>query len=351
VELAAAEAAEYDPAFSPDNVKTAAAKLFKDIQVAWDAGDREWLRRLVAPQLLREWERRLDDFARRGWHNRVRLLGEPNVEYVGLTRRDERDQDRVVVRIEARLRDFVEDPYGHRIRRADRLGDTVKIREFWTLVRDDGGRWMLGSIEQGAEGRHALGDQIVGTPWSDAQSMRDEALLEGAAAEALPAGVKPAEVARLEFDGDARAAALDLSLADGRFAPDVLEVATRRAVAAWAEAIDGGADKLSAVADPTAIEALLHPGDPSHRTRLVVRGPHVKEIRVAGLDPASTPPTMTVDVDVDGCRYVEDRDTAAVLAGSRTRTCEFSERWTFALDGDEAQPWRIAAVRAPTPSP
>lgn len=347
VQLAAAEAAEDDPAFDPDNVKPAAAKLFKDIQVAWDAGDREWLRRLVAPQLMHEWERRLDDFAHRGWHNRVRLLGEPNVEYVGLTHRDERDRDRVVVRIEARLRDFVEDPYGNRIRRIDRLGETVRIREFWTLVRDGGGRWMLGSVEQAAEGQHALHDEIVATPWSDEQSMRDAALIEGAVAEAVPAGVKPAEVAKLEFDGDARAAALDLSVADGRFAPDVLEVAARRAVAAWAEAIDGGADQLSAIAHPAAIQELLHPGDPSRRTRLVVRGPHVREIRVAGLDAAATPPTMTVEVDVEGCRYRQDRDTAAVLAGSRTRRSEFTERWTFALDGDEAQPWRVSA-RAPT---
>ena len=348
VELAAAEAAEYDPAFSPDNVKPAAAKLFRDIQVAWDAGDREWLQRLVAPQLLHEWERRLDDFARRGWHNRVQLLGDPTVEYVGLTHHGNHEDDRVVVRVEARLRDVVEDPYGNRIRRTDRVGETVRIREFWTLVRGASGRWMLGSIEQGAEGRHALHDEIVATPWSDEQSMRDEALVEGAVAEALPAGVKPAEVAKLEFDGDARAAALDLSLADGRFAPEVLEVTARRAVTAWAEAIDGGGDKLGAIADAAPVQELLHPADPSHRTRLVVRGPHVKELRVAGLDPAAAPPTMTVEVDVEGCRYLEDRDTAAVLAGSRTRRSEFTERWTFALDGDEAQPWRIAAVRAPS---
>lgn len=348
VELAAAEAAEDDPAFAPDNVKSAAMKLFTDIQVAWDAGDREWLRRLVAPQLLHEWERRLDDFARRGWHNRVQVLGEPAVEYVGLTHHENHDGDRVVVRVEARLRDFVEDPYGNRIRRGDRLGETVRIREFWTLVRGAGGRWILGSIEQGAEGQHALGEQIVATPWSDEQSMRDEALVEGAVAEALPAGVKPAEVAKLEFDGDAHAAALDLCLADGRFAPDVLEVAARRAAAAWAEAIDGGKGKLSAIADPAAVQALLHPGDPSRRTRLVVRGPHVKAIRVAGLDPASEPATMTVEVDVEGCRYLEDRDTAAVLAGSRTRVSDFTERWTFALDGDEAQPWRVAAVGVPS---
>ncbi|HEY2652906.1 MAG TPA: TIM44-like domain-containing protein [Solirubrobacteraceae bacterium] len=347
VEAAAAEAAEDDPAFATDNVKPAAAKLFKDIQVAWDAGDREWLRRLVAPQLLREWELRLDDFARRGWHNRVQCLGEPAVEYVGLTHHGERDSDRVVVRIEARLRDFVEDPYGNRIRRADRLGETTRIREFWTLVRGAGGKWMLGSIEQGAEGQHALSEQIVATPWSDEQGMRDEALVEGAVAEALPEDVKPAEVAKLDFDGDAHAAANDLSLADGRFAPDVLEVAARRAVGAWAQAIDGGKAKLDGIAIPEVIPELLHPGDPAARTRVVIRGPQVKRLTVVGLDPEAEPPTMTVDVDVEARRYVEDRDTAAVVSGSRTRTAKFTQRWTFALNGDDQEPWRIVAVGAP----
>src|SRR5881227_2140120 len=67
VELAAAEAAEEDPAFAPDSVKPAAAELFTRIQHAWDAGDRAALKRLVAPDLEAEWERRLDDFERRGW--------------------------------------------------------------------------------------------------------------------------------------------------------------------------------------------------------------------------------------------------------------------------------------------
>jgi predicted lipid-binding transport protein (Tim44 family) len=178
--------------------------------------------------------------------------------------------------------------------------------------------------------------------------MRDQALVEGAVAEAVPAGTSVAEVAKLEFDGDARAAALDLSLADGRFAPDVLEVAARRAVVAWAQAVDGGAQQLEEIADPRAIEELLHPeGD---KTRLVVRGPRVRQIRVSGLDPAAEPPTMTIDVEVEGRRYLEDRDTAAVISGSRDRAITFTERWTFALDGDAEQPWRIAAVTAPLTS-
>ena len=346
VELAAAEAAEDDAGFAPERVRSEACGLFMDIQAAWDAGDRVRLRRLVAPELLAEWERRLDDFARKGWRNRVQPLGEPSVEYVGLSNRGDDRADRVVVRIDARLRDYVEDAYGQRVGRVDTAGEISHVREFWTLAKRDGA-WILQSIEQGAEGSHQLTGRIVATPWADEQALRDEALVEGAVQDAVPQGTKVAEVADLDFEGDARAAALDLSVADGRFAPDVLEVAARRAVAAWVDAVDGDDGPLLAVADPTAARELLHPGDPTGSTRLVVRGLEVRRISIVSLDAASEPATMTIDVELAGRRYLEDRDTAAVVAGSQTRETTFTERWTLALNGPAEQPWRIAAVGTP----
>jgi predicted lipid-binding transport protein (Tim44 family) len=337
VELAAAEAADDDPAFAPETVRADAVTLFGDIQTAWDRGDRARLQQLVAPGLMAEWQRRLDDFGSRGWRNRVQVIGTPKVEYVSLK------HPRVVVRVEAKLRDYVEDQYGNHLKRAGRLGEVVRLREYWTLQRRDD-HWILESIEQGGEGAHALDDQIVATPWGDEQALHDEALVEGAVADAAP---NVAEIADLHFDGDARAQALDLSLADGRFAPDVLEVAARRAVDAWARAVDGDDEALYAVARGHAIRDLLHPGDPSGRTRLVVRGLHVKQIGIVALDPAAQPPTLTIDVELSGRRYIEDRATTAVLAGSRDRGVTFKERWTLALDGDATQPWRIAAVGTP----
>lgn len=350
VELAAAEASEDDAAFAPDQVRSQAMRLFLDIQSAWDDGDRPRLRELVAPELLAEWERRLDDFDRKGWRNRVQPLGEPTVEYVGLTNRGEDREDRVVVRVEARLRDYVEDSYGQRVGRVDASGDTSRVREFWTLAKRDG-QWILQSIEQGGEGAHRLSEGIVATPWADEQAMRDEALVQGAVQDAVPEGTNVAEIADLDFKGDGRAAALDLSVADGRFAPDVLEVAARRAVTAWAEAVDGDDGPLLAVSHPDAAQELLHPGDPGGHTRLVVRGLEVRRITIVSLDAASDPPTMTIDVEVAGRRYLEDRDTAAVVAGSQSRAVTFTERWTLALDGPDDQPWRIAAVGAPAGRP
>lgn len=346
VELAAAEAAEDDPVFAPTNVRGQVATLFRRVQSAWDAGDRTRLSHSVAPDLLGEWERRLDDFQRRGWRNRVQLLGPPKVEYVSLRHRGGSVGDSVTCRVEAKLRDYVEDAHGNRIKRKGRFSETVLVREYWTLARR-GRRWVLQSIEQGAEGVHALEDDLVATPWGDERSMRDEALIEGALAEAVPDGTKLAEVADLNFSGSARAAAQDLSVVDGRFAPDVLEVAARRAVAAWADAVDGDDAALLALAGRDAAQQLLHPGDPSRRTRLVVRGPRVKQIRIAGLDAGAEPPTMTIDVEIAGRRYLEDRDTTAVVTGNKSRERTFSEHWTLALDGDGSNPWRIARVGSP----
>jgi predicted lipid-binding transport protein (Tim44 family) len=346
VELAAAEASEDDSAFAPDVVRPAATQLFQDIQAAWDAADRATLAKLVAPDLYQEWSRRLDDFDRKGWRNRVQVASTPSVDYVGLRNEADDRDDRVTVLIQARLRDHVVDSYGQRLGRTDALADTTMVREYWTLGKRDGS-WVLLSIEQGAEGEHALKDDIVATPWSDDRAMHDEALIEGAVADAVPASTNIAELADLDFTGDARAAANDLSLADGRFAPDILEVAARRAVQAWAEAVDGDDAKLDAVAHPAAALQLLHPGDPSQQTRVVVRGPQVRQIRIVALDAAATPPTMTIEVDLTGRRYLEDRDTAAVLSGSQNRAANFTEHWTLALDGDEKQPWRIASVGSP----
>jgi predicted lipid-binding transport protein (Tim44 family) len=316
------------------------------VQRAWDQQDTRNLREMVGADLYKEWSRRLQDFERRGWRNRVQLIGEPAIEYVGLTHTGDESTDHVVVKIDARLKDYVVDRFGRHLKRTGRLGETTRIREYWTLMRAHG-RWYVASIEQDKEGAHQMEDAIVASAWADESSMRDAALVEGAVADAVPDDVKIAEVADLQYEGDAHAAAMDLSLADGRFAPDVLEVAARRAIDAWAQAIDGDDRRLKAIASKDATADLLYAGDTSRTTRVVVRGPKVNRIRIVALDAAAEPPTMQVEVDLTGRRYIENRDTTAVLAGSRSKAASFTERWTFSLTDDDAQPWRITAAGAP----
>jgi predicted lipid-binding transport protein (Tim44 family) len=342
VELAAAEAAEDDERFAPQQVRRAAEQLFRDVQAAWDQRDEARLATMLGPELLVEWKRHLAGLERKGWHNRVEVLGDVRVDYVGLANREEASDDRVVVFVEATLRDYVENRRGRKILRKGDTDDTNQVSQYWTLGLRDG-RWILLSIERGAEGDHNLTDPIVATPWGDTARLHDEATIENAATD-LPAGFKTADLADLDFEGDARAAALDLSLADPRFTPDVLEAEVRRIVEAWAEAVDGEDTALARLASPPALEQLLYQGDGSGRTRLVVRGPRIKRITIAALDAMAEPATMTVEVELWGRRYVEDRDTASVLSGSKTEAAVFTERWTLALDGPEAQPWRIVAA-------
>ena len=128
VELAAAEAADEDPDFAPERVRADALALFLDIEKAWDSGDRFAMRSLVSPDLLVEWERRLDDFDNRGWHNHVEPLGEPVVDYVGLTRTGDAATDRVVVKIDARVKDYVSDRSGRHLKRTGSLSEITRIR-------------------------------------------------------------------------------------------------------------------------------------------------------------------------------------------------------------------------------
>lgn len=344
VSTASAEAAEDDPVFAAAVVKSAAATLYCDVQQAWSARDDDALARMLGPDLLVEWRRRLADFAAKGWANEVSVLRGPEVEYIGLVNREGVAEDRVTVTVSATLHSVVKTADGtilHRDEDTDKDGE-IEVCEYWTLARDGGGHgWRLVSIEQEEEGAHHLGAPIVVAPWSDDERIADASLVELATDDAPPPGVDTTELISVAFEGSAREAALDLSLADPRCAPDVLEVAARRAVAAWTEAVDGDDAALLALADPAAARALLYPGGAGGRERLVVRGPKLERLAIAALHAGREPLRMEVAATLYGPRYVEDRDTAAVLSGSKERAVRFTERWTFALDGDADAPWRL----------
>ena len=337
-----AEASQDDAWFEAGAVEQEAAALFRAVQESWHERDRARLRELVGDDLMVEWERRLDDFDKKGWHNIVEVKSGPEVQYVGLTNRENDEEDRVVVRLEAEVRDCVSVEGGAIMKKDGATTEVVSLAEYWTLARA-GDRWIVVSIEQDAEGAHHLDAPLVPSPWSDEQGLKDETALERAGADA-PQGFTTAELADVDYAGDARKQALDLSLVDERFAPHVLEAAARTAMAAWAEAVDGDDARLRALAGEEAVRALLYGGDQDARTRLVVRGPRLKALRIAALDADAEPATLTVEAEVTGRRYVEDRDTLELVSGSRDRETTFSERWTLRLDGTGENPWRIGVA-------
>jgi predicted lipid-binding transport protein (Tim44 family) len=119
----------------------------------------------------------------------------------------------------------------------------------------------------------------------------------------------------------------------------------RRATAAWADAVDGEDAALEHVASREAVDALLYGGDTLRRTRLVVRGPRIERVVIDRVDAHAQPARLSVTVAVRGRRYRENRDTAAVVDGSRERETTFDEQWEMALDGPDDAPWRVVGER------
>ena len=337
-------AAEDDPAFAADRVVEEAGRLFVEIQEAWDRDDRDALAQRVGDDLMAEWRLRLEDFASKGWRNHVAVRSSA-VEYVGLTNRPETEEDRCVVRVSAELEDVVIDRDGRRTTHTGNTTGETSLREYWTLGRRDG-RWILLSIEQDEEGEHQLDAPMEADPSEDAR-LTDRARVEAAVADALPAGVAPADL------DDEDAAPLqklrDLSLTDQRFDPDIVEAAVRRGVAAWADAVDGDDAAFAHVAQPRLLDELLYPPSPGRSLRMVVRAPVVRRVTVTGVDADATPATVTVHMELEGVRYVEDRNTLTLVAGSKDGPTRFDGTWTLALDGSPDVPWRISAVRDDPP--
>jgi len=345
IALKALAAAEDDPAFAPDTVGTEAKGLFLSIQQAWDRDDRDALETMVAPDLMTEWRLRLADFASKGWRNHVSVKS-CDVEYIGITNRAADEEDRVVVRVSAELEDYVIDGGGNRLNHDGNTGSESYLREYWTLGKSDG-HWIVLSIEQDEEGTHQLDAPVEVDPSEDAR-MTDQARVEAAVANPLPAGMTHAEVDD-EDAATALAKARDLSLVDERFDPDIIDATVRRGVAAWADAVDGDDAAFAHIARPDLLQELLYPPSPGRSLRLVVRAPVVLGTTLTNVDSDVTPPTATVHMQLQGIRYVEDRNTLDVVAGSQNRATRFDGTWTLALDGPDDAPWRIAAVHDDTP--
>ena len=345
VELASAEAAGDDAYFAADLVKAEAAALHRSIVAAWTGRDREALATLLGPDLLTEWVRRLDDFDRKGWHNVCELRSGPEVEYMGLVNREDDADDRVVVRVHGgaarrrrrRLRPRAQAQRGGRrdAPRSPSTGPSAAPASAGCCSRSS--RTARARTTSTRRSSRRRGRTRRGCTTSRSPSSRS------------PTPCPTPRSARSSTSttrATARVQAMDLSVVDGRFAPAVLEAAARRAVEAWAEAVDGADAALERAATPEAAHALLYPRGTN--SRLVVRGPRLAGAADRGARrPRRSRRRWSVEAELRGRRYLEDRDTAAVLEGSKERETAFTERWTLALaDDDPATPWRIVATAA-----
>jgi predicted lipid-binding transport protein (Tim44 family) len=342
VRLAAAEAAQDDAVFDPETVVAEARDLFLAVQEAWDTRDRAAMAHLLGPDLLEEWRRRLDDFDGKGWHSRVVVKGTPAVRLVGLVNRAAEEDDRIVLFVACAIHAWVRTASGEKRYRSGNDGPALTLQQYWTLGRAED-EWILLSIEEEAEGHHHLHGELIAVPSAD-PALAGQSRTELAVADAAGPAAEVARLTSTTFSRDAHAAALDLSLVDDRFSPDVLTVAVEGVVAAWTEAVDGDDAALERRASEQAVGALLYGDDATRTVRTVVRGLQVQTVTIETLDGRSTPPTMSVVVAYRGAWYREDRDTQAVRGGSRERVASRQERWTLALTDDREVPWVLVGA-------
>ncbi len=141
VELAAVDAAKGDELLAPRGVRAAAESLFRLVQLARGERDSGRLASLMGRELLEEWERRL---AGAPPGERVEVVGDVEVEYVGFTAARADEGPRAVVLIEAEL--LID-------------GEPQALCEFWTLGLR-GGLWTVLAIEGHRDGSHQLREPI-----------------------------------------------------------------------------------------------------------------------------------------------------------------------------------------------
>lgn len=158
-ELAAVEAAEDDDRLSPERIRTTAEALFRLVQLASDAHDRKRLATLLGPELLLESERVLDARRRAELRQRRQLLGDVQIDLVGLARKAAGGATAIVL-VEAELDVHVENWHGRRVY-FEGLPAVQRLRQYWTISLGGDGRWMVHEIEERTQGDRHLREPIA----------------------------------------------------------------------------------------------------------------------------------------------------------------------------------------------
>src|SRR5262249_9491699 len=117
VELAAAVAADDDPSFDPEAVRVGAGGMFMEVKDPQDPGGRTALAAPLTPGLFDEWCRQLNLLERTGRRRRAEVLKLRSVEYLGFVNRGREAEDRITVRIRAKMRDCFETRDGRPLKR------------------------------------------------------------------------------------------------------------------------------------------------------------------------------------------------------------------------------------------
>lgn len=129
---------------------------------------------------------------------------------------------------------------------------------------------------------------------------------------------------------------------DGWFGQDMAVKVARRAVAAWAAAVNGDDAPLAAMADRDAVHWLLNP---VRKAWAIAPGPVVTEMAIWAVEPAADPAELDVSWQFTGRqRPVEPTPEPGLALPSGWSDAEqaFVGMMTLAFTGPPAWPWRLA---------
>jgi hypothetical protein len=213
------------------------------------------------------------------------------------------------------------------------------MRAYWTLV-SEGETFRVDRVDSETDGEHYLTDPLP-DEGSD-QQLHDEATISTAVESTPSADVEAAELT--DVDASTKSQLLDLSLVDGRYAPDVIAACACEIARAW-ESATFAQDRtlLEPWCMPEAAAQLMHPAP--HRVRRVL-DLQARRVQITALDRGSEPPTVSVTVQLHGRSWLAD-DWGIKISGSKRRHRDFSEQWTLRLDPSTQCPWRLNDVLDP----
>jgi hypothetical protein len=256
---------------------------------------------------------------------------QPRTDLLRVVNRDGEADDRVDVRVRARLELDVRqqwvDPH------------TIHIDDRWTLGRN-GRQWVLLEGRGDRFARPVLTRPLIPAAWADEDRLREQALTE-LASDAIgtsSAGLTGSSAA-------ARDRLLDLAVIDDRFAPALIDATIRHLLDAWEQETLDHTGRLGPLATANAHAQLLAPTDHDPSVRFAIRDIELTGWEPVALDPDHIPPCVVVRVSIKATRSVTD-DRNTIIAGRSTTRHAIGLRWKLELTDHPAALWQLTDSRS-----
>lgn len=215
-------------------------------------------------------------------------VGRLRVDILSVVNRARDTEDRVVVRVRAHVD-------------GGRPAGGTEIHERWTLVRH-GARWRLATASGDPLSASLLSSPLVTSAQDDDARLREASLQE--LTSSRRGGPGPGELT--DDDVPPPHQLRDLSVADERFEPMLIEAALTHIVEAWEQSSDGSDAPLLAVATGAGAHALTFP-TPGHGRRRM-HDARVQRWEVTGVDASARPPRVEVRVRVSAAVSESESD-------------------------------------------